>query len=72
MALPGKEKFLFFDSLPTLLLYNSVETVARCVHFLDIKMRVWKVKGIIISLERQANKEPIDELSQFCDVLIDF
>jgi hypothetical protein len=35
-------------------------------------MRVWKVKGIIISLERDADKELIEELSQFCDVVIDF
>ena len=72
MALPGKEKFLFFDSLSTLLLYNNVKTVARFIHFIAGKMRVWKVKGIIISLEREADKDLIEELSQFCDVIIDF
>lgn len=71
-ALPSKEKFLFFDSLSTLLLYNSVQTVARFIHFLSGKMRVWKVKGIIISLDRKTDKELIAELSQFCDVVIDF
>jgi len=71
-ALPGKEKFLFFDSLSTLLLYNSIQTVARFIHFLAGKMRVWKVKGIIISLERKSDKDLIEELSQFCDVVIDF
>jgi len=67
-SLKGKDKFLFFDSLNTLLLYNSAETVARFIHFLAGKMRIWKVKGIIISLEKKANKELIDELSQFCDI----
>ncbi len=71
-SLPGKEKFLFFDSLSTLLLYNDVQTVARFIHFLASKMRTWKVKAIIISLERKQDKELIDELSQFCDVIIDF
>ncbi|MBL7100564.1 MAG: hypothetical protein ISS23_01275 [Nanoarchaeota archaeon] len=71
-SLPSKERFLFFDSLSTLLLYNSVETVARFIHFLAGKMRVWKVKGIIISLERKADKALIEELSQFCDMVIDF
>jgi len=70
-ALPGKERFLFFDSLSTLLLYNNAETVARFIHFLSGKMRVWKVKGIIISLKRKEDKKLIEELSQFCDVLID-
>lgn len=71
-SLPGKEKFLFFDSLSTLLLYNDVQTVARFIHFLAGKMRAWKVKAIIISLERKEDKELIDELSQFCDVIVDF
>lgn len=71
-ALPGKDKFLFFDSLSTLLVYNSIPTVAQFIHFLATRMRGWKVKGIIISLERKQDKELIDELSQFCDVVMDF
>ena len=67
-SLKEKDKFLFFDSLNTLLLYNTAETVARFIHFLAGKMRIWKVKGIIISLEKKANKELIEELSQFCDI----
>lgn len=66
-SLPGKEKFLFFDSLNTLLLYNDVETVTRFIHFISGKMRVWKVIGIIISLQKKGNKELIEELLQFCD-----
>ncbi len=71
-ALPGKDKFLFFDSLNTLLAYNEVPTVIKFIHFLASKMRAWKVKGVIISLEKKSNKELIDELSQFCDIKIDF
>lgn len=67
-SLKGKDKFLFFDSLNTLLMFNRAETVARFIHFLAGKMRVWKVKGIIISLEKKANKDLINELSQFCDI----
>ena len=69
-ALGNKEKFLFFDSLSTLLIYNKVNTVARFIHFISGKMRIWKVKGIIISLQKDKDKELIDELSQFCDVTI--
>ncbi|MFC1732998.1 hypothetical protein ACFL6I_22075 [candidate division KSB1 bacterium] len=72
MALPSKEKFVFFDSLNTLLLFNSLSTVARFVHFLAGKMRTWKVKGIIISLEKRAHKELIDELNQYCDLMLEF
>ena len=70
MAIPSKDKFLFFDSLSTLLLYNSVDVVAQFVHFLSSKMRVWKVKGIIISLKRTDDKNLINELKTLCDVTL--
>lgn len=70
-AVPGSDKFVFFDSLSTLLMFNSVDIVAKFVHFLANKMRVWKVKGIIISLEeKEKNKELIDKLSQVCDIVL--
>jgi len=71
-ALPSKERFVFFDSLSTLLLYNDVAIVARFIHFLSTKMRVWKVKGIIVSLRKDKDKELFNELNQFCDIILDF
>lgn len=71
-ALPSKERFVFFDSLSTLLIYNDVTTVARFIHFLAGKMRVWKVKGIIVSLRKEKDQELINELIQFCDITLDF
>ncbi len=70
-SLPGHEKFLFFDSLNTLLLYNEVRTVARFIHFLAGKMRTWKVKGIIVSLQKKGNEDLINELTQFCDIQLE-
>ena len=70
-ALPSKERFVFFDSLSTLLVYNNVATVARFIHFLAGKMRVWGVEGIIVSLRKEKDKELIDQLMQFCDVVLD-
>lgn len=71
-ALPSKGRFVFFDSLSTLLMYNDVTTVARFIHFLAGKMRIWKVKGIIVSLRKEKDQELIDELMQFCDITLDF
>ncbi len=70
-AIPGEKKFLFFDSLSTLLIYNKPATVAKFIHFLSGKMRMWHVKGIIISLEKESDKELLSELSQFCDIRLD-
>lgn len=70
-ALTTGEKFLIFDSLNTLAIFNKSGTVARFVHFLTGKMREWKVKGIIITLEKETEETLLDELTQFSDARID-
>ena len=70
-ALPTKEKFIFFDSINTLQLFNKPGTVARFVHFLAGKIREWKIKGIIISIKKSSDESLINELIQFCDAQID-
>ena len=71
-AIPSDKRFLFFDSLSTLLIYNRAGTIVKFIHFIITKMREWKVIGIIISLEKESNEELIDKLTQFCDKSIDF
>mgnify|MGYP001615334611 CR=1 FL=1 len=71
-ALPTSEKFLIFDSLNTLSIFNKPATVARFIHFLAGKIREWKVKGIIITLEKETEQPLLDELTQFADSRIDF
>jgi len=70
-AIPFDKRFLFFDSLSTLLIYNKAGTIIKFIHFMATKMREWKVMGIIISLEKESNQEFMDKLSQFCDKSID-
>ena len=70
-ALPTSDKFLIFDSLNTLSIFNKPATVARFIHFLSSKMREWKIKGIIITLEKETDQSLLDELTQFSDARID-
>ena len=70
-ALPTSDKFLIFDSLNTLSIFNKPATVARFVHFLSGKMREWKIKGIVITLEKETDQSLLDELTQFSDARID-
>ena len=70
-ALPTKDKFLFFDSINTLQLFNKPLTVARFVYFLSGKIREWKIKGIIISVKKGTDENMINEILQFCDKKID-
>ena len=69
-ALPTKEKFIFFDSVNTLQVFNKPGTVARFFYFLASKIRVWKVKGIIISIDKGSDESLVNELEQFCDTRI--
>ena len=71
MGIPKKDKFLFFDSLSTLLVFNDSSIVLKFVHFLAGKMRIWKVRGIIISLRRTKDKDLIELLKENCDVVLD-
>ena len=70
-ALPTSEKFLIFDSLNTLTIFNTSAIVARFIHFLTGKMRQWKVKGIVMTLEKETDQSLLDELTQFSDFRID-
>ena len=70
-ALPTAEKFLIFDSLNTLAIFNKPSTVARFIYFLTGKMREWKIKGVIITLEKETDHALLDELTQFSDARID-
>ena len=70
-ALPTKEKFIFFDSINTLQVFNKPGTVARFVYFLASKIRGWKIKGVIISIRKNVDESLTNELTQFCDARID-
>jgi len=69
-TMPEKEKFLFMDSLSTLLFYNSVGTIAKFSHFLTDRMKLWNLTGIFMSLESESDPHLLDDISQFCDGVI--
>ncbi len=63
-------RFIYMDSLSTMLIYNNSGTVAQFAHFLVSKMRLWKVGMVLVSLEKETDRKLIDDLSQFCDKVI--
>jgi len=66
-----EERFIFFDSLSTLLVYNHSKSVTKFAHFLTGKMREWKIKGVLISLQKNVDEKLIAQVSQFCDRVIE-
>lgn len=70
-AIPEKNKFIFFDTLSTLLIYNHVGTVSKFIHFFSSKIRVWGVEGIILSLEKETDERLLSQLTQFSDDVLE-
>jgi KaiC/GvpD/RAD55 family RecA-like ATPase len=69
-SISEEEKFLFMDSLSTLLLYHNAGTVAKFSHFLTSKMRLWGLRGILMAVEKETDPDFTDQLSQFCDAVV--
>lgn len=69
-AIPEK-KFIFLDSLSTLMLYNNAESVTQFAQFLTVRLRSMGVMGVLISLEKESEKEIQKTLRQFCDVVLE-
>lgn len=69
-SIPDKDKFLFMDSLSTLLLYHNMGTVSKFSHFLTGRMRVWGLRGILMAVEKETDPKFTDQLSQFCDTVV--
>jgi KaiC/GvpD/RAD55 family RecA-like ATPase len=69
-SMPESDKFLFLDSLSTLLLYHNAGTVAKFSHFLTGRMRTWGLRGVLLSVEKEADPELTSHLTQFCDAVI--
>jgi KaiC/GvpD/RAD55 family RecA-like ATPase len=64
--LPG-EKMLFFDSLSTMLIYNSEDVVAKFSNFIINKMRIQNVSTIMLILDADKDKKTINIISTFVD-----
>ena len=64
------KKFIFIDSINTMLIYNKPNTLAMFIHFILTKMRTNNVSGLLISLEAETDKEVRAEIAQLCDKVL--
>ncbi len=63
-------KFIFIDSLTTLLIYNEPGVFARFIHSILTKTRINGVNSLLIYLESETNREVRAEITQLCDRVI--
>jgi hypothetical protein len=66
----SEDKFLFLDSLSTLLIYNDAKTVAKFAHLLTEKMRRWGASGSLLTVEMNAERDVVSQLAPFCDKVV--
>lgn len=64
------EKVVMFDSLSTLLIYNSSESVAKFSHFIMAKIRNYRVRGVFLASEKDTPAELYSTLLQFADKVV--
>jgi len=66
------KKFLFLDSLSSLLIYNTDKSVKEFTHFLINKIRLEGFAGVILSIEKKEAEELVKTLTPMCDAEIRF
>lgn len=64
------DKFLFIDSLTTLLIYNSTGSTEKFSHFMTNRIRLYNLKGLLLSLEEEMKEKLLPTLSKFTDKVI--
>jgi KaiC/GvpD/RAD55 family RecA-like ATPase len=64
------EKFLFIDSITTVLIHNKKDVFVRFIHAILTKMRVHKISGILIALETETDQNIKEEIVQLCDKVV--
>jgi len=63
-------KFIFFDSVTTLLVYHKLEETERFIHYFVNKAKNLGILVILMAVDEGKTRNLIPILSQFCDGLI--
>jgi len=67
-----KMGFLVLDSLSTMLVYNDSKAIVKFSHFLINQLRKYNLTGVILSLNKEADGQMFDSVTQFCDDIVRF
>ena len=61
---------IVLDSVSTLLVHNSEQSVGKFIHYTAARIRIWKGRGVFWSIQDEASKEVVKTLQQYCDETI--
>ncbi len=65
-------KFLFLDSISSLLIYNTDKSVKEFTHYLINKIRLEQLMGVILTIEKKEAEDLVKTLTPMCDVQFKF
>jgi archaellum biogenesis ATPase FlaH len=63
-------KFVFVDSVSTLLIYNDSKSVARFCHSVTEKLRSLGLPAALVLVEMEEGRDVAAQLAQFCDTYV--
>ena len=63
-------KFVFVDSVSTLLIYNDSKSVARFCHSVTEKFRSMNLPAALVLVEMEEAKDVVAQVAQFCDAYV--
>ena len=63
-----KEKiYLIVDTISTLLVYNSPISVIKFIHYINNRMKIFGINGVLLAMKEDLSEQMIATLSQFCN-----
>jgi hypothetical protein len=63
-------KFVFIDSISSMLIHNEPAVFAKFIHGILTKMRISGTSGLLISLDKDAESDVRAEIAQLCDKIV--
>jgi hypothetical protein len=63
-------KFVFVDSVSTLLIYNDPKSVTRFCHSVTEKLRSLSLPAALVLVEMEEGRDVVAQLAQFCDAYV--
>ena len=67
----GNNKFLFFDSISTLLIYNDLKTVLQFINYSIQRTRAFNIRGIFMLTKKELDPKFVGQMIQFCDKFLE-
>ncbi|MFH1054834.1 MAG: hypothetical protein V1744_01935 [Candidatus Altiarchaeota archaeon] len=65
-----QRKFIILDSLDSALIYNTDKSVREFTHFIINRIRLEKITGVILAMEKKEAEDIVRTVASMCDTVI--